>query len=173
MIHPVPVDSIMTITKLKEVQRRIEQTRTLIGPENRNNEPQNNQILARFVMLNPHAREYSQQLDNLLEQIEDNNPLYDNIMLAKIKLTGNEQLRMKQLAELYQKYQDRDGGIQALYELGLLRISQWRQQDDSDPALKSKYLDDAIATLTSFINLYPNNPYTEQVKKNMDSLPAN
>jgi hypothetical protein len=80
---------------------------------------------------------------------------------------------MKQLAELYQKYQERDGGIQALYELGLLRISRWRQQDDSDPELKSKYLDDAIATLTSFINLYPDNTYTEQVKKNLDSLPVN
>jgi len=169
----VPPDSVMTISKLKELQRRIDQTRTLIGPENRNNEPGANKILARFVMLNPHTRDYSQQLDNLLVQIEDNNPLYDNIMLAKIKLTGNEQLRMKQLAELYQKYQERDGGIQALYELGLLRISQWRQQDDSDQELKSKYLDDAIATLTSFINLYPDNPYTEQVKKNLDSLPAN
>jgi hypothetical protein len=172
-LFQVPPDSIMTITKLKELQRRSDQTRILISPENHNNEPQTNKILARFVMLNPHAREYPQQLDNLLGQIEDNDPLYDNIMLAKIKLSGNEPLRMKQLAELYQKYQERDGGIHALYELGLLRISQWRQQDDSNPELKSQYLDDAIATLTSFINLYPDNPYTEQVKKNLDSLPAN
>ena len=172
-LFKVPPDSVMTISKLKEVQRRIDQTRTLISQENRNNEPGADKILARFVMLNPHAREYPQQLDNLLVQIEDNNPLYDNIMLAKIKLTANEQLRMKQLAELYQKYQERDGGIQALYELGLLRISQWKQQDDSYPELKSQYLDEAIATLTSFINLYPDNPYAEQVKKNLDSLPAN
>jgi ribosomal protein L17 len=172
-LFQIPPESVMTISKLKELQRKLDQLRTLIGTENRNNEPQANKHLTRFVMLNPHTLEYPQQLDILLGQVEDDDPLYDNIMLAKIKLINNEQLRMKHLTELYQKYQERDGGIQALYELGLLRISQWRQQDDSDPELKSKYLDDAVATLTSFINLYPDNPYTEQVKKNLDSLPAN
>jgi len=103
-LFKVPPDSIMTISKLKEVQRRIDQTRTLISPENRNNEPPANKLLARFVMLNPHDREYPQQLDNLLGQMEDGDPLHDNIMLAKIKLISSEELRMKQLAELYQKY---------------------------------------------------------------------
>jgi len=61
----------------------------------------------------------------------------------------------------------------ALYELGLLKISLWRQQDESNAELKKKYLEEARATLTSFISLYPNNFCAEQVKKNLDDLPKN
>jgi outer membrane protein assembly factor BamD (BamD/ComL family) len=61
--------------------------------------------------------------------------------------------------------------MQALYELGLLKISQWRQQQESNPELKKKYLAQTRAILTSFITLYPNSFYVEQVKKNLENLP--
>ena len=66
-----------------------------------------------------------------------------------------------------------DAGTMALYELGLLKISLWRQQDESNTELKKKFLEEARATLTSFISSYPDNFCAEQVKKNLEDLPTN
>jgi len=157
---------------LNELQRRIDHLRTLIGPKNRSDEPESKELLARFVMLNSHSLNYPQQLDSLLQQTKDGGPLRDNILLAQTKLINNERLRAEKLNELHTEYRDTDGGIQALYELGLLKISLWRQQDESDQQSKKKCLDEARAILTSFLNLYPDSFYVEQVQKNLDGLPT-
>ncbi|MHC4395781.1 MAG: hypothetical protein ACYS1A_09010 [Planctomycetota bacterium] len=167
-----PADSIMTAFKLTELQRRLNQLHYLISAENRTDKPEANRPLATFVMLNPHSRRFAQELDGLLDKSEDNNPLRDNVLLAKAKLVADEQLRAEQLNKLHKDFRDTDGGMQALYELGLLKISLWRQQDDSNLEQKKGYLADARATLTSFIKLYPDSICTDQVKKNLDDLPA-
>jgi len=168
-----PADSAMTEFKLTELQRRLNQLRTLIGAENRTDKPGTTERLARFVMLNPHASDYAQQLGGLLEQTAKNDPLYDNIVLDQAKLVADEQLRAERLSELHKEFPKTDGGMQALYELGLLKISLWRQQDESNPELKKKYLAEARTTLERFISMYPDSFCTEQVKKNLDGLPTN
>ena len=105
--------------------------------------------------------------------MKENSPVRDNILLAQAKLIDNEQLRAEKLTELHQEHQDTDGGIQALYELGLLKISLWRQQDESNPESKKKHLEEAKKALTDFISLYPDSFYVEQIQKNLDSLPSN
>jgi hypothetical protein len=167
-----PAESVMTPPKLGDLQRRIHLLRILIGPENRSDEPGSRDRLAKFVMLNPHAPDYAQHLDGLLEQTEDGDRLRDNILLAQAKLIADEQLRAEKLSELHKEYSPTDTGMLALYELGLLKISLWRQQDESNQELKKKYLDEARATLSSFTGLYPNSFYVEQVKNNLDGLPA-
>ena len=77
----------------------------------------------------------------------------------------------KKLKHLHNNFSDTDGGMQALYELGLLKISQWHQQDDSHLEQKKKYLLEARETLTSFLGLYPKGIYSDQVKRNLDSIP--
>jgi len=158
---------------LTELQRRLNQLRTLIGAENRTGKPDSTERLARFVMLNPHASDYAQQLGGLLEQTAKNDPLYDNIVLDQAKLVADEQLRSERLSELHKEFPETDGGIQALYELGLLKISLWRQQDESNQELKKKYLVEARTTLERFISLYPDSFCVEQAKKNLDGLPTN
>ncbi len=98
----------------------------------------------------------------------------DLIPEANLCLTCNkdEQLRAEQLSGLHKEFQDTDGGMQALYELGLLKRRQWSQQDDSNLELKTKLLGETRAILTSFISLYPNSFCAEQVKKNLDDLPT-
>ena len=71
-----------------------------------------------------------------------------------------------------QDFQNTDGGMEALYELGLLRRRQWSQQDASNVELKKKLLVETRATLTSFISLYPGSIFTEQAQKILDDLPA-
>ncbi len=167
-----PVDSAMTAFKLDDLQRKLNQLRNLISSENKTGELASAERLAKFVVLSPHASDYARQLGGLLAQMNDNDPLRDNVLLARTKLIADEQLRAEKLDQLHKEFQDTDGGVQTLYELGLLKISLWRQQSESNLEQKKKYLADARATLTSFISLYPDSFCAEQVKKNLDDLPT-
>ncbi len=167
----LPADSVMTLPKLDELQRRIDQLRMLIGPENRTDEQGAIASLAEFVMLNSYAPDYSQRLDRLLEQMDDKDRLRDNILLAQAKLIADEQLRTEKLSRLHKEFDKTDGGMLALYELGLLKIGLYQNEPDSEQ--KKKYLADARTTLQNFINLYPSSYCAEQVKKNLESLPGN
>jgi hypothetical protein len=168
-----PADSIMTLPKLNELERRFCQSQVLASSENRTAEPGSIERLAKFVKLNPHAPDYAQHLDGLLEQTEDGDPLRDNILLAQAKLVADELLRAEKLTGINIQYGRTDGGAMALYELGLLKISFWRQQDDSNAEMKKKCLEDARLTLTSFTSSYPGHFCTGQVKNNLSGLPAN
>jgi hypothetical protein len=168
-----PADSVMTVPKLNELQRRLCQLQVLVSSQNRTDKPGSIERLAKFVKLNPHAPDYAQHLDGLLEQTEDGDPLRDNILLAQAKLIADELLRAEKLSEIHTQYGRTDGGTMALYELGLLKISFWRKQDESNADLKKKYLEDAKSILTSFISSYPDHFCTEQVKNNLAGLPAN
>jgi len=165
-----PPDSAMTMFKLTDLQRRVNQLCSLIGPENRTDKRKTKECLARFVMLNPMATDYAWHLDELLEQIDGNDPLRDNVLLAQAKLIADEQLRAEKLAQLHKKFQDTDGGMEALYELARLKIGLY--QSESNPERKKKDLADARALLTSFISLYPDSFYAEQVKENLSNLPS-
>jgi hypothetical protein len=167
-----PPHSIMTAVKLIELQSRMNQLRLLISSENRTGEPEGDKCLAEFVMLNPHSLDYAQRLRSLLERTSDNGRLRDNILLAQIKLITDEQRQSEQLSRLHSEFQNTDGGMQALYELGLLKISLWRQQGESSLEQKKKFLADARATLSAFMNFYPDSFFAEQVKKNLDNLPT-
>ena len=169
--HPL-ADSAMTAFKMTELQRKVNELLKLISSENRTKEPDTEKRLARFVMLNPHSPDYSWHLDEMLKQTGDKDPLRDNLLLAKTKLVADEQLRAEQLTQLHRDFQNTDGGMEALYELGLLKRRQWSQQDDSNLEQKKKYLGEARATLTSFISLYPKSFYAEQVQKILDDLPT-
>jgi hypothetical protein len=165
-----PADSAMTAFKLTELQTKLHQLRNLIGIENRIDEPKAEQRLAKFVMLNPHTSgEYARELDELLKQMSSTDPLRDNVLLAQVKLVADEQLRAEKLSQLHEKFQDSDGGMQALYELARLKIGLY--QSESNPENKKKFLAQTRALLTSFINLYPDSFNTEQAKKNLDNLP--
>jgi len=165
-----PADSAMTMFKLADLQRRVNQLRNLIGPENQTDEPIAKKRLATFAMLNPKATNYAQELDKLLETTSGNDPLRDNILLAQVKLVADEQLRAENLTQLHKKFQDTDGGMQALYELARLKIGLY--QSETEPERKKGYLSDARALLTSFISLYPDSFCAEQVKGNLSNLPS-
>jgi len=167
-----PAETAITAFKLRELQRKLNHLRTLISEENRGTEPAAEKRLAEFVMLNPHSSRFPEQLDKLLLQTKQGESLRDNILLAKVKLVADERLRAEKLEQLHDQFPKTDGGMQALYELALLKISFWRQQDDANTESKKKYLAEARAALTSFINLYPDSFCAEQVKKNLAALPT-
>jgi hypothetical protein len=167
-----PSDSVMTVSKLTELQRKFDYLHVLISSDNRLDKPDVARRLAIFVMLNPYSPDYSTRLDELLSQMGNKDPLRDNVLLAQVKLIADDQLRAQRLAELSSQYQKTDGGMLALYELSLLKIQFWRQKDDSNIDAKKQCLTDARATLTAFLQTYPASFCAEQVKKNLESLPA-
>ena len=171
MFRP-PADSVMTISKLTELQRKLSQLKALISTDNRTAKADSVKRLAKLVMLNPYSPDYAYRLDELLEEMGKNDPLQDNVQLARVKLLPDEQLRAERLAELHRRYENTDAGCQALYELALLKIHFWRQQDESDVVQKKRYLADARTALNNFLKMYPDSFCTEQVKKNLASLPA-
>jgi len=168
-----PADSVMTESKLTDLQRRINKLHILISEENRSGNRASVERLARFVMLNPHTSYYAQHINELLKETGNNDPLRDNILLAKAKLTADEQLRAEKLNQVHEEFKGKDGGIEALYELALLKRRLWSQQSKLNPEEKKKVLAETRAILTKFIRLYPASFYAEQVKKILDSLPSN
>ncbi|MHC4061320.1 MAG: hypothetical protein ACYSR6_06880, partial [Planctomycetota bacterium] len=165
-----PADSAVTAFSLTELQRRLNQLRTLISSENHTGEADAEARLAKFVMLNPYSPDYPWHLDQLLGQMQDNDPLRDNVLLAQTKLVADEQLRAEKLAQLHRKFQEADGGMRALYELARLRIGLYQSETNVDK--KKQYLAEARATLMSFISLYPESFCARQVQKILDDLPT-
>jgi hypothetical protein len=167
-----PAKSVMTEIKLGELQRKLDQLRILIGPGNRTQQADSRKRLAEFVMLNPYGQDYSKRVNSLLERMDLDDPLRDNVLLAQVKMIADEQRRAEQLSKLHKEFQNTDGGMQALYELALLKIVLWRQSTAGGSLeQRKKYLADARATLMGFISLYPKSIYTQQVQKNLDGLP--
>lgn len=164
-----PADSVMTEAKLNELHRRLSELRNLISSENISDKPESAGWLARFVILNPHSLDYSDQLDALLKEMDDKAPLRGNVLLAQAKLIADTQRQAERLTELHKKFPQTDGGMQALYELARLKIGLY--QNESNAEQKKKLLSDARVTLSNFLDLYPDCFYAEQVKKNLESLP--
>lgn len=164
-----PAETIMTPVKLFELQTRLYRLQTLIGPENQCESPESSKHLAHFVLLNSYSLDYAHQLDRLLGQLDKEDCLLDNVLLAQITLVADEQLRAEQLAQLHRRFMDTDGGMKALYELGLLKIR--RYQTATNPEQKKTLLAEARATLTSFVSLYPESYLSEMNKHNLAHLP--
>ena len=164
-----PEFTIITPTKLAKLKMRLARLVVLISEENRNGDSDQAQRLATFVMLNPHARDYKGKLLALLERTDSDDPLRDNVLLAQAMLVGDDQTRGKTLASIHQDFEDTDGGQEALYELSLLRIRLY--QNETHPDHKASLLGEARATLTRFIELYPDSLFAGQVSQNLATLP--
>jgi hypothetical protein len=166
-----PSDTAMTGFKLTELQVRISELRSLISPENLKSDQQSAVRLAKFVTLNPHGRQYVWELDELLRQSGEKDGLYDNLLLARTMLIADEQMRMQKLGDLHTKYSKTDGGMQALYELGMLKKRLWSEEGPAGSEQKKKLLVETRETLSLFLNLYPDSFYAERAKKILADLP--
>ena len=163
-----PPSSAMTVLKLTELLRQVDELAGLISSENYTSDAGTQSRLARFIMLNPHGLEYPAQLEALLVQTDEKDPLRDNLLLAKIRMTKDLQLQGEQLKALNEKYKDRDAGIAALYELALLKV---RLAQDLAGDQQKKQHAEARETLEYFIAAYPKSNFTENAKIVLNSLP--
>jgi len=165
-----PAPTAVTPFKLKDLQRKLQKLAVLISPDNLTSSDESRSRLAEFTILNPYSMDYPRRLDRLVAATKTDDPLRDNVLLAKIMLIDDAQLKAAQLKELGEKFGNTDGGIQALYELGLLKVGLWKDPQ-TDPAQKETYLADARAILTNFIAMYPKSTFSTHAQTMLDSLP--
>ena len=165
-----PSGSAMTVFKLQEQQVKIRKLKQLISPINQGDSQQQKDRLGRFASLNPYSLNYVQQLDELLATTPEEDPLRDNILLARAQMIPDAQLRTRELLIISKQYTGTDGGIQALYELGLLKVQQWKEIQ-SPGQQKTDLLNEARDLLSQFIETYPDSIYISAARQMLGSLP--
>lgn len=163
--------SVITAFKLQNLWQRLNHLELLLANAEKMKTPQEKERLGRFIMLNPHGRDYSMQIDKLLEETAEADPLKDDLLLAKIKLIPDAQLRARQLVELSDQYANTDGGTEARYELGVLKVQLWKNPET--PAKdKADYLIDARSILTEFKEKHPNSFFGIEAAAMLESFPS-
>lgn len=165
-------DSALTSFDIEQLRNRLMTLRELISDENLGKTKESSKQLAAFVRLNRHDLKYAEQLDALLATIGKSNRLYDNIILEKARLIPDELLRAKTFEKIHSDFADTDGGLQALYDLALLRINLWRQTEEDNLERKKDLLIKARQTLSEFVKLYPENFRTAQAREMLSKLPG-
>ena len=154
------------MVKLRDLQRRVRELKALIGEENRKGAEGAVRRLAKFIALNPHNLDYEQKLDALLAEAGPSDGLRDNLLLEQAKLIPDEQGRGRTLEMLHKQFQNTDGGIQALYELTRLKIEQYQREPKKETRMQAREM------LQNFLSLYPANFHADQVRQNLEDLPA-
>lgn len=166
-----PADTAIDKFKLEELRNKVEQLRMLVSEENRTGNWEMDKYLAEFIDLNPHSVDYAAKLDELSERMKEDNPIYDNVQLARAKLLEDDHLKAETLSKLHSKYKDTDAGIRAYYELAQVKKKIWQQQVNTDMENKKEYLRQARDMLEKFMSSYPESIYSEQAHKILSNLP--
>jgi hypothetical protein len=165
-----PAKTIMTLPKLIDLKNRLAEFEVLISEQNRSDTGESRERLGRFVLLNPYRLNYAAELEILLSEMQPEDPLMDNVLVAKVMLITDSKLKASELKSLSDRFAGTDGGIAALYKLGLLKVT--LQKDPHAKGEQQKYRAEARAILTSFIERYPRSIFSEQARIWLDSLPA-
>jgi len=148
------------------LRHRIARLRRLIGPENHGALRPHRERLADLVSLDPHQLDYADRLQELLLNAPKADPLIDNIELAQALLVNDPDVRQGRLADLAQRYHDRDAGVEAMFELAQLLIEKYRRsehQGDRD-SLRTA----GIEWLQKVIALEPNTYLAQRAQEQLN-----
>jgi len=170
-IFSKPQETAITKLAAERLRYRLEKLIKLIdGTNHTSNDPSSANRLAKFIQLNPHNLNYSQQLESLLESTSPEEPLRENILLARVELIEDPILRMKSLEKIITLFPDTDGAKRSQYELGLLKIQLWREiETDTDD--KKLLLKQAREIFESFLKNNPDNVYSQRIIDILQNLP--
>ena len=168
-----PAASVITDFDLKKLKTKLLCLIELIGGENHTDDDASRKRLAEFVMLNRYMRDYPEKLDVILSKTKENDPLRDNILLAKIMLIPDVLLRAEQFGQLSEKFPGTDAGINAKFELAVLKVSLWKEQKKTDKENVAEALTQAREKLAELIEMYPESIFAEQAREKLASLPLN
>lgn len=165
-----PARTVMTPLKLRGLQTRFRMLQSLMATENRGTGEESSKRLQTFIMLNRHQPDYSLRLDALLSEIPAQDGMRDNVLLEKALLAEDINQQIVLLSALAGQFAQTDGGIRAMYELGMLKIQLWKNPQ-SQPETRDNLLKECRTLLTAFSTDYPESPYAEQAKTMLQSLP--
>lgn len=161
----------VTPFQLRDLEIRFRRLQSLISAENRGGDEEAGIRLAEFIKLNPYESNYPVLLDRLLERMPPDDGLRDNILFEKAALVDDIQQRAQLLEQLWKQYPQRDAGLHAQYELGVLKIQIWKTVEKSEEA-KRKLLADAYAILADVIRQHSDSAFAEQAAAMLQTLPS-
>ena len=166
----LPSPTIMTPFRLRDLDLRLRTLQRLIGRENLSSNEASRRRLATFVGLNPYAVDYASRLEALISEMPKDDPLLDNVLLARAMLIPDARGRSTPLSELAELYKGTDGGIHARFETALTLLQIWK---DTPPAGDDRQLllQDIRNILTTFLEEHPESIYADQAKSLMQTLP--
>ncbi|MCE5185553.1 MAG: hypothetical protein LLF76_05450 [Planctomycetaceae bacterium] len=165
-----PARTVMTPIKLHDLQTRFLLLQRCIAPENRGTDAASSRRLAAFILLNPYSPDYGARLDELLVEMPPQDGLRDNILLDKAMISDDMNQRLVLLSDLIRQFPQSDGGIRAMYELGLLKIQLWKNPENSKEG-RDQLLEECRSILAAFSTEHAESPYAEQAKNLLQSLP--
>ncbi len=165
-----PQTTVITEFELKKIKRKLRYLRSLISGENLGSDEKTRNLLAQFILLNPHDPFFKTYLDNLLQRAGEKSPLADNILLSQIMLTPDPILREQHLGQFAKNYAGTDAGVQAKFEQASLKLSIWKEHSLSDTE-KKRYLTEAKTDLENFLKTYPDSIFAEQASEKLAILP--
>jgi len=144
----------LSLEQLSNLQMRIARTLMLIDQENRTGHLAHDKRLAQFVRLDRRQPDYEKNLQQLLQNSPQPDPLIDNIELAQAAQITDPEKKITLLTDLTRRYPDRDGGVQAMLELAqtLLEKSNRSEHQGDRELLLSR----AQEYLQKIITLRPN-----------------
>lgn len=165
-----PARTVITPRKLRDLQTRFRLLLSRISKENRGTDEVSRRLLASFITLNPYSQDYGLRLDEILAQATPNSGLRDNVLLEKAMLNEDPNQQIALLAEVTRQFPGTDGGIRAMYELGLMKIQLWKNSQHSQEA-RDALLQECRTILTAFSTDFPDSPYADQARIMLQSLP--
>lgn len=163
--------TLMTPIRLRSLRQRVQEFQMLIGPENRRPDEASRRRLSQLVMLNPSRRDYPDQIEDLLSKTAVDDPLLDNLLLARAMAISDPVKRAEALASLHQEHPKTDGGIQAQYELGVLSVGLWKDKQAPEEQ-RTANLRQARAILSGFVSAWPDSLYAAPARELLSSLPT-
>ncbi len=166
-----PPKTAITRPKRNELRIRLGQLTSLISKQNHNNNADSKKRLSRFILLNPHTITYSQQLEILISETPENDPLKDNLLLVKILMTEDDAKKAEMLNDFIKKFHNTDSAANALYELGVTYTQLWRNTPDNKK--RQSYLKNARTLLAKFLTNHPENVYRNDANERLKILPQN
>jgi len=166
-----PLPTVMTPRKLRDLDLRLRKLMRLIDRENQGPDEASRRRLATFVGLNPYALDYESRLNALLSETSEDDPLRDNILLARAMLTVDARERAAALRELAQTYEGTDAGIRALYEQAMSLLTVWKDSR-LDAEARRILQEDIRGLLAGFLESYPESIYADQARSLLQSLPS-
>ena len=164
-----PSKTVMTPFKLDDLDMRLQKLQTLISKQNRGNDTESAKRLSEFVILNPHELNYLARLEGLLNDMPEDDPLRDNVLLEKAKQVDSFERRAQILEDIVRQYPDRDACIEAQYELALAKIQLWRKSELPEIQRK-EYLAQARQILSALQNMKDGCPFAQQAASTLLTL---
>ena len=155
---------------MRDLYLRLRKLQRLIGRENQGADDTSRRRLAVFVGLNPYALDYESRLDALIREMPKDDPLIDNVLLAKAMLIAEPHNRAAALSELAETYIGTDAGIRARYETALSLLLVWKDFQPSGE-YRRLLLHDIREILTAFIESHPESVYADSARSLLQTLP--